>query len=116
MHLAGVVLGHASEHGTVTYMADTGGIVSADTSDPFVPTFCFNDYMTIEDEWRSIHGGSGVSCDYDPFDGEYVNGGNWLRFSGTGGDALPLVPPGSNVCGTGGGIQSYTTQQNRHFI
>jgi hypothetical protein len=31
-----------------------------------------------------------------------VGGGSWYRFDGTGGDALPLTPPGIGHCGTNG--------------
>ena len=40
-------------------------------------------------------GGSGVHGDHDT----WIEG--WYRFSGDGGDALPLAPPGGNRCGFG---------------
>ena len=30
-----------------------------------------------------------------------MGGGRWYRFAGSGGDALPLSPPGTGHCGTG---------------
>ena len=74
--------------------------------------------------WRSIgnakpHGGPGNKyagdiaslpssptpaqpCGASDYAATGVGGGKWYRFSGAGGDALPLKPPGGLHCGTGG--------------
>ncbi len=55
-------------------------------------------YNILRDVWRSASGAYGSHCDQSS--GTGVGGGRWYRFSGTGGDALPLTTPGHDMCGT----------------
>jgi hypothetical protein len=61
---------------------------------------CGQPYTTVGDSWRA------VANTVDNHHGDCANGGTgvggdeWFRFIGTGGDALALMPPGRDHCGT----------------
>eukprot|EP01047_Picozoa_sp_COSAG01_P067313 COSAG01_NODE_9481_length_2435_cov_2.250856_2_plen_183_part_00 len=68
---------------------------------------CLAPYTTLTDAYRATSTGSGHHYDCagatgpgGRYVGTGVGGGGWYRFSGAGGDALPLQPPGPNQCGT----------------
>ena len=65
---------------------------------------CSQPYTTVSDVYRA----TSATADTSHGDGASgacssvtdVGGGGWYRFSGAGGDALPLQPPGPGHCGT----------------
>jgi hypothetical protein len=69
-------------------------------------------YTTLSDAYRATSAGPGTHGDcvargpctrapcFRANGGTGVGGGGWYRFSGPGGDALPLHSPGENHCGT----------------
>eukprot|EP01048_Picozoa_sp_COSAG05_P007012 COSAG05_NODE_479_length_9424_cov_38.098552_6_plen_263_part_00 len=72
---------------------------------------CSLPYITLRDSWRSIstadqvppggpHHGDRTTCSSRYTLATTVGGERWYRFAGPGGDALPLVSPGVNHCGT----------------
>ena len=65
---------------------------------------CAQSYTTLNDAYRATsHATTVRHCDSATGEsppGTGVGGGRWYRFSGAGGDALPLSPPGSLHCGT----------------
>eukprot|EP01049_Picozoa_sp_SAG25_P009863 SAG25_NODE_1018_length_4280_cov_2.698158_2_plen_246_part_00 len=61
---------------------------------------CFAPYTTVEDAWRAISNKDGPGTNYHyQQDVDGLGGGNWYRFVGAGGDAIPLSTPGELSCG-----------------
>eukprot|EP01050_Picozoa_sp_SAG11_P027698 SAG11_NODE_7118_length_1190_cov_1.327223_2_plen_147_part_00 len=61
----------------------------------------------MNDIWRSANAAGGVLSDCSAINdpgsqATGVGGGNWYRFVGAGGDAVPLAPVGSEHCGSSG--------------
>ena len=54
---------------------------------------CDLPYTTLDDAWRATGSGPGSHTDYGRVTG-------WYRFTGVGGDAMPLETPGGEHCGS----------------
>ena len=75
---------------------------------------CYKPYTNVDDAWRATshgqHGPEGKTmgdrplgeedCALDLSQATGVGDDDWYRFSGVGGDALPLQSPGEYHCGT----------------
>ena len=75
---------------------------------------CYEPFQIVNDLWRAASAGFGRHSDcenagvnsgegtaaYGPYSTTGVGEDNWYRFTGPGGDALPLLPPGGDQCGT----------------
>jgi hypothetical protein len=69
-------------------------------------TQCFQPYTSLSDSWRSPGTATDQHyCDIASYPSDPqisptgVGGGRWYRFTGGGGDALPLTSPGARHCG-----------------
>eukprot|EP01046_Picozoa_sp_COSAG06_P004682 COSAG06_NODE_199_length_20418_cov_43.318421_15_plen_260_part_00 len=102
LHLSQVAfVGHTYD----VLLAETAVFTRQGGADPF-DSQCSRPYITLIDAWRSVtngHNGEVIadkaSCNDAWAHGTGVGGERWYRFTGDGGNALPLTTPGPDHCG-----------------